>query len=210
MTKYETGPVDPSLPMELDDGTPVELVKECGDELVVRYAAGFRAKDPLRGEPDNPDWVHMPDWTYERATGLKSGCHDAAAFHTLRNVRKGIGNAGGLLPSLPEAADARNGLPMAEGLLDYFPNALAEVSRLSFDATQQHHPEEPMHWDRSKSTDHANKIMRHLVDRGGRDDKGHRHSTMVAWRALAMLQEELERDEGLPPSRASRNAPTTA
>jgi hypothetical protein len=64
-----------------------------------------------------------------------------------------------------------------------------------------------MHWDRSKSLEHADKIMRHLVDRGKVDDKGMRHSAMVAWRALALLQEELERANGLPPSRASRNTP---
>lgn len=109
--------------------------------------------------------------------------------------------------SLPENADKRNEYPMADGLLDYFPNALAEVSRLSHLATLQHHPDEDMHWDRSKSTDHRNKIMRHLIDAGGVDDKGLRHSTMVAWRALALLQDELERAEGLPPSRASRNRP---
>jgi hypothetical protein len=121
-----------------------------------------------------------------------------------------IGHSGGPpldpLPSLPEDADTRNSYPMAEGLLDYFPNALAEVSRLSHAATQQHHPDQDMHWDRSKSKDHANKILRHLVDRGKLDDKGQRHSTMVAWRALALLQEELERDTDVPPSRASRNA----
>ncbi len=106
--------------------------------------------------------------------------------------------------SLPDDAEKRNEYPMADGLLDYFPNALAEVSRLSFLATQQHHPGSPMHWDRSKSTDHRNKILRHLIDAGGVDDKGLRHSTMIAWRALALLQEELEREEGAPLSRASK------
>lgn len=108
-------------------------------------------------------------------------------------------------PSLPDDATKRLEYPMADGLLDYFPNALAEVSRLSHAATKQHHPDKPMHWDRSKSTDHRNKIMRHLVDAGKLDDKGMRHSAMVAWRALALLQEELEQAEGFPPSRASRN-----
>lgn len=106
--------------------------------------------------------------------------------------------------SLPDEANARNEYPMADGLLDYFPNALAEVSKLSYLATMQHHPDKPMHWDRSKSTDHRNKILRHLVDAGKRDNKGLRHSAMVAWRSLALLQEELERDEGYPASRASR------
>lgn len=108
-------------------------------------------------------------------------------------------------PSLPEDDATRNEYPMADGLLDYFPNALAEVARLSHIATQQHHPDRPMHWDRTKSLDHRNKIVRHLIDSGKFDKRGIRHSVMVAWRALAMLQEELERDEGLPPSRASRN-----
>ncbi|WJM27257.1 DUF5664 domain-containing protein [Novosphingobium resinovorum] len=109
-------------------------------------------------------------------------------------------------PSLPDDAGARLEFPMADGLLDYFPNALAEVSRLSHAATKQHHPGQPMHWDRGKSLDHRNKIMRHLVDTGKLDDKGMRHSAMVAWRALALLQEELEQDLGLPPSRASKGA----
>lgn len=109
--------------------------------------------------------------------------------------------------SLPDDAQERLKFPMAAGLLDYFPNALAEVSFLSFMATQQHHPDAGMHWDRSKSLEHRDKIMRHLVDTGKVDDKGLRHSAMVAWRALALLQEELERDLGLPPSRASRNRP---
>jgi hypothetical protein len=110
-------------------------------------------------------------------------------------------------PSLTDDAAKRLEYPMADGLLDYFPNALAEVARLSFVATQQHHPDQPMHWDRSKSTDQRKKILRHLIDTGKFDDKGMRHSAMVAWRALALLQEELERDEDLPPSRASRNRP---
>ena len=105
--------------------------------------------------------------------------------------------------SIPEDQASRDEAPMAGGLLDYFPNALAAVANLSWRATQQHHSDKPMHWDRSKSRDHRSKILRHLVDTGKFDDKGLRHSTMVAWRALALLQEELEQDEGYPLSRAS-------
>ena len=109
--------------------------------------------------------------------------------------------------TLPEDQASRNEYPIAEGCLDYFPNALAEVARLSFIATEQHHPGEDMHWDRSKSTNHADKILRHLVDRGGSFFIGDHvvpHSVAVAWRALALLQEEMEARNGLPPSRASR------
>lgn len=110
--------------------------------------------------------------------------------------------------SLPDDAAKRNEYPMADGLLDYFPNALAEVARLSHLATQQHHPDQPMHWDRSKSTDHRNKIMRHLIDTDTVDDKGIDHWAMVCWRALAGYQTYLEKKHGLRPSRASKNLPT--
>lgn len=99
--------------------------------------------------------------------------------------------------SLPDDAESRNRIPMADGLLYYFPNALAEVAKVSRIGNEQHNPGQPMHWDRSKSTDHENKILRHLVDAGRRDGQGVRHSAYLAWRALALLQEEIEREEGV-------------
>jgi hypothetical protein len=106
--------------------------------------------------------------------------------------------------SLPDDDAKRGEYPMADGLLDYFPNALAEVSKVSKIGNDQHNPGQPMHWARDKSTDHANKIMRHLVDRGKFDGRGMRHTARLAWRALAMLQDELEAEEGYPRSRASK------
>jgi hypothetical protein len=108
-----------------------------------------------------------------------------------------------LLTVLPTEADARNKIPMCDGLLDYFPLALAEVSKVSFVGNQQHNPGESMHWARTKSTDHGNKIMKHLADRGTFDTDGMRHSAKIAWRALALLQEELEQAGGNP-GRASK------
>lgn len=103
--------------------------------------------------------------------------------------------------SLPEDDKTRSQFPMADGLLDYFPNALAEVAKHSKLAGDKHHPDEPLHWDRTKSTDHRNKIMRHLVDSGKKDESGNRHSAGLAWRALALLQEELEAEFGYSPPR---------
>lgn len=105
-------------------------------------------------------------------------------------------------PSLPE--EGRDEFPMADGLLDYFPNALAEVARWSKIGNDKHNPGQPMHWNRDKSTDHRNKIARHLIDAGKRDKDGNRHSAALAWRALANLQEELEREEGFPMPRNAR------
>jgi Domain of unknown function (DUF5664) len=81
---------------------------------------------------------------------------------------------------------------MARGLLDYFPDALAEVSHVSFVGNEQHNPGQELHWAKGKSTDHADCILRHLVDRGTLDTDGLRHSAKVAWRALALLQTEIE------------------
>jgi hypothetical protein len=109
--------------------------------------------------------------------------------------------------SLPDDAEARNRIPLADGLLYYFPNALAAVAEVSRIGNEQHNPGEPMHWARGKSADHANKIMRHLVDAGQKDGKGVRHSAYLAWRALALLQEEIEREEGAPLPRNAKISP---
>jgi hypothetical protein len=111
----------------------------------------------------------------------------------------------GLKPgsSFPAYAE-RKEFPLARGLLDYFAAALAEVARVSKTGNDQHNPGEEMHWARGKSMDHADCIIRHLVDRGMLDTDGMRHSAKVAWRALAMLQEELEQDEGVPAPRGAK------
>ena len=89
-------------------------------------------------------------------------------------------------------AKTRKDAPMARGLLDYFPDALFAVAELSRIGNEQHNPGEPMHWAKEKSTDDADCIIRHLIDRGKLDTDGVRHSTKVAWRALALLQREIE------------------
>lgn len=96
-----------------------------------------------------------------------------------------------LLPADP--ADRKN-IPITTGVLDYFPLALAEVARVSKAGNDQHNPGQALHWARDKSLDHADCIGRHLVDRGSRDADGMRHSAKLAWRALALLQTELEQE----------------
>lgn len=112
--------------------------------------------------------------------------------------------------TLPSDANARNEYPMADGLLFYFPAALAAVARVSKTGNDQHNPGEPMHWARGKSMDHENKIIRHLLDAGTLDKDGLRHTAKVAWRALALLQEELEQQEGAPLPRNARLSLTPA
>lgn len=101
----------------------------------------------------------------------------------------------------------RKEVPMAEGLLDYFPDACAYVAFVSKKGNDQHNPGQPMHWAREKSGDHANCILRHLKDRGKFDEKGILHDGNLAWRAMANLQETLERMFGLPQPRRATALP---
>jgi hypothetical protein len=95
--------------------------------------------------------------------------------------------------SVPRATvEQRKAMPLASGVLDYFPDALLVVAEVSRIGNEQHHPGEPLHWDKSKSTDEADALMRHLLDRGTLDSDGVRHTAKVAWRALALLQRELD------------------
>lgn len=88
----------------------------------------------------------------------------------------------------------RKGSPVCTGVLDYFPLALIEVAKCSKAGNDQHNPGQPLHWDKTKSLDHADCIVRHLMERGLFDTDGIRHSAKVAWRALALLQTEVEND----------------
>lgn len=87
---------------------------------------------------------------------------------------------------------ARKNIPIHTGFNQYFPDAIAEVARLSRDSNEKHNPGEPLHWSRDKSDDHADCLSRHQLDAGTWDTDGHRHSTKVAWRAMAQLQIEIE------------------
>jgi hypothetical protein len=89
-------------------------------------------------------------------------------------------------------SEQRKQRPVTTGVLDYFPDAIKEVAHVSYVGNEQHNPGQPMHWNRSKSKDHADCIARHLIERGTIDTDNLRHSAKVAWRALALLQIEIE------------------
>jgi len=111
---------------------------------------------------------------------------------------KVIGPGGGPIrnSTLPEDAGERKKYPMATGLLDYFPDALAAVAYVSWQGNEQHNPGMSLRWTRSKSSDEADTLMRHLSQRGTLDADGQRHSAKTAWRALALLQKEIEAENG--------------
>jgi len=105
--------------------------------------------------------------------------------------------------TMPGDSAERKAVPLCSGVLDYFPAALAAVAKLSKLGNDKHNPGEPLHWTREKSTDHADCIARHLIDRGVIDpDTGLSHTVEIAWRALALLQIE-EEGRGAPKARGA-------
>lgn len=97
-----------------------------------------------------------------------------------------------LPPAYTLTGKDRKEVPIYGGFLKYFPKAVQEIARLSYMANEQHNPGTPMHWDRSKSGDELDAMLRHSMGAGTIDDDRQRHSTKVAWRALANLEKELE------------------
>lgn len=88
----------------------------------------------------------------------------------------------------------RKETPIYSGVIKYFPDALAYVAQISFAGNKKHNPGEPLHWAREKSSDHLDCAARHLVETGTVDpDDGFLHDGKLVWRALANLQEVLEK-----------------
>ena len=88
---------------------------------------------------------------------------------------------------LPVDATTRKTIPVYTGFVAYFPRAMAEVSRISLIGGIQHgQTPETLHWDRPKSGDELDAMMRHILDKDW---------AQVAWRAMANLEKHLEREE---------------
>ena len=77
---------------------------------------------------------------------------------------------------LPSGAAERKKIPLYTGLVKYFPDALAAVAAVSYAGNAQHNPGKPLHWDRNKSMDQEDTLLRHLFEAGTVDSDGHRHS----------------------------------
>jgi hypothetical protein len=107
-------------------------------------------------------------------------------------AQTGIGGAPTRATTLPPGGTQRKEFPVASGVLDYFPDALVAIARVSYVGNEQHNPGEPLHWAREKSTDEADTMIRHFLQRGEIDTDGIRHTAKMAWRALALLQKEIE------------------
>jgi len=151
-----------------------QMINACNVELLVKTVEKVAAS-----------WARVAA-SGARASASKPLDAELVTPENLEIVRKAA------CPHLPADPKERKAIPLASALLDYFPDALCAVARVSAAATEQHHPGQPHHWDRTKSTDEADTLFRHFLDRGTLDTDGQRHSAKVAWRALALLQKEIE------------------
>jgi hypothetical protein len=97
--------------------------------------------------------------------------------------------------SLPTDRDARNAIPLWDGLFSYFPDVWAEVVKVSVLGNKQHALGDKLFWNRNISTDHLNKVFRHAFDHGTgnvMDTDGTFHMAKAVWRACAELQLAIE------------------
>lgn len=116
------------------------------------------------------------------------------------NRKIGIGGAPTRATTFPEDAAGRKQYPVASGVLDYFPDALVAIAHVSWAGNEQHNAGQALHWARGKSADESDALMRHFLARGTNDSDGLRHTAKMAWRALALLQKELEGAREIDPS----------
>lgn len=103
-----------------------------------------------------------------------------------------------LEPGLPHTRQARKETPVFSGLFVYFPDALAEVAKVSFIGNDQHQPGTPVHWDRNKSQDEMDAGARHDLDYAKgviKDNAGQYTLAQAVWRRLARLQKDIEAEK---------------
>jgi hypothetical protein len=155
------------------------------DGEVVTIAVKEKGQWPFRGTEWATEGTFYNSWD-EYGFLVDSACPDNRDL-----MREVTAHTTGLLP---EDSSDRKGIPVTTGALDYFPLAIMEIAKLSKRGNDKHNPGQPLHWSRDKSNDHADCIGRHLLDRGRFAADGTRHSASLAWRALALLQLELEEE----------------
>lgn len=96
----------------------------------------------------------------------------------------------------------RKAEPIYSGVLKYFPDALAAISRVSTKSNIKHNgPDAPLHWSREKSSDQMDALVRHTLTPETPDaESGEIELAHAVWRGLAQLQlleEKRNRERGV-------------
>lgn len=191
---------DPINPVELDD--PDHAAEALQDPYGERYEELLARDLATIEDPSTDAVVVLPGWS-ESKGAMREVAHAQKFGKPVLDYPHL--NRIDYTSALPVGSAQRKAVPIATGVLDYFPAALAAVAEVSKAGNDKHNPGQPMHHARGKSPDHADALLRHLTDRGDVDpEDGHRHSAKVAWRALALLQEELEA-AGAPLARGAKS-----
>lgn len=109
--------------------------------------------------------------------------------------------------TLPHDSTARREIPIVQGVLQYFPAALAEVAKVSKMGAIKH-SSGTLTWTRpgpatyAEVNDHLDCVGRHLIEHGEGDgedaESGLPALAHAAWRALAALQVYQEANGGAP------------
>lgn len=149
--------------------------------LCLNCSAPLHLHDPVTTEC--PDKLPMPK-----------------AVTSTMNIRRMLGKGGAptRATTLPTDGAERKKFPVGTGVIDYFPDAIVAVATVSYAGNEQHNPGQPLHWNRGKSSDEADTMIRHFLQRGTTDTDGIRHSAKMVWRALAILQKEIEAEQEKP------------
>ena len=118
--------------------------------------------------------------------------------HVAENMGVMISDYMDTKPKDVSEAQKRKDTPVYSGVVAYFPLALKEIAKASGEGNKQHHADKPLHWDRSKSGDELDAMMRHLLDHASGevfDDCGTRHIVKCGWRILAFIQKTMENEK---------------
>lgn len=120
-------------------------------------------------------------WTH------KNESHDIVAYEFVDEAS----------PPVVDESKRRKGMPVFDGFLNYFPDAVLAIAEHSRKANDKHNPGEALGWTKHKSNDHPNCMARHLLDMGPNWDRidpefGSLHAVAGAWRALATAQIAIE------------------
>lgn len=175
-------------------GRPAHLAPAVEVALLLRQIAWVRRRLIIAFNLTSPaEWCH---WVFSSLSHALDPDHPK-----IRKIGgyEMIGPGGGPVraTTLPKEAAERKRYPVGTGVLDYFPDAIVAISNVSWHGNEQHNPGQSLRWSRSKSSDEADTLIRHFLQRGQLDTDGTRHSAKMAWRALALLQKEIE-DERAP------------
>ncbi len=131
--------------------------------------------------------------------GVVEACMSMRVYRKMPCPRQGgerVESTPAITTLLPADAKARKAVPIYSGFIKYFPRAIAAVAHLSQVGNDQHNPGQSLHWDRSKSGDELDALMRHLLEADGVDKDGVAHVVKCAWRAMAAAEKYLEKQEG--------------